>query len=182
LAISPPSDIVLDVARAVEPTGIEAARAELIRKASAGGASMAFSVNDPGNLRARAGTEKTGAPESFKRFEAMVLQTFIQEMLPKANQDVYGKGVAGDMWKSLMAEKLAGVMAERGGIGISDRILGDHYKNGVKAVSVGPVSGGPDRAEADRQSMLSTALVQQMQLKLARTIAEDQAGFGEPKT
>ena len=59
-----------------------------------------------------------------------MLQTFIQNMLPKDGAAVYGKGIAGDMWKSLLAEKLADVMAERGGIGISDRMLGDHYADG----------------------------------------------------
>ena len=75
----------------------------------------------------------------------MVLQTFIQNMLPKDGAAVYGKGVAGDMWKSLMAEKLADVMAERGGIGIADRMLGDHYVEGKKALSVGAVSSGPEK-------------------------------------
>ena len=56
----------------------------------------------------------------------MVLQTFIQNMLPKDGEAVYGKGMAGDMWKSLMAEKMAQVMAERGGIGIADRMLGQY--------------------------------------------------------
>ncbi len=106
----------------------------------------------------------------------MVLQTFIQNMLPKEGSAVYGKGVAGDMWKSLLSEKIADVMAERGGIGISDRVLGDHYVEGKKALSVGAVSGGPEAAETDRQTMLSTALVQEMQRRLAKSLADDQAG------
>ena len=60
----------------------------------------------------------------------MVLQTFIQTMLPKDAEAVYGKGMAGDMWKSLLAEQLGDAMAERGGIGIADRVLGDHYIEG----------------------------------------------------
>jgi Rod binding domain-containing protein len=31
------------------------------------------------------------------------------------------------MWRSMMAEQIAGVMAERGGIGVADRILASHY-------------------------------------------------------
>ena len=73
-----------------------------------------------------------------------MLQTFIQNMLPKDGAAVYGKGVAGDMWKSLMAEKIADVMAERGGIGISDRILGDHYVGGKKRFR-GPFPAGRKR-------------------------------------
>ena len=177
MAISLPSDIVLDVARAVEPAGVEAARAELARRsggASAGDAPGVFSLTEATADRtsAAAGAEPA-TPESFKRFEAMVLQTFIQNMLPKGAGEVYGKGVAGDMWKSLMAEQLAGVMAKRGGIGISERVLRDHYVEGEKTLPVGAVSGGPDQAEADREAMLSAALVEQMQLRIARTLAED---------
>ncbi len=57
----------------------------------------------------------------------MVLQTFIQNMLPKDGAAVYGKGMAGEMWKSMLAEKVARCVAERGGIGIADRMLGEHY-------------------------------------------------------
>lgn len=178
MAISPPSDIVLDVARAIDPSGVEAAREALARRVGSvsAAAADAFSLDGAGNARAAlTDTGKPEAPASFKHFEAMVLQTFIQNMLPKEGSAVYGKGMAGDMWKSLLSEKVADVMAERGGIGIADRVLGDHYVDGKKTLSVGPVSGGPEAAEADRQSMLSTALVQEMQRKLTKSLAEDTA-------
>ena len=105
----------------------------------------------------------------------MVLQTFVQNMLPKDAENVYGKGVAGDMWKSMMAERLANVMAERGGIGIADRVLGGHYMEGETKVAVGPVSGGPGKAETDEQASLSTALVQDLQRKMVRDLVGDEA-------
>jgi Rod binding domain-containing protein len=180
VAISPPSDIVLDVARAVEPAGIEAARAQLARRGGAvGGAAAAFSLGD---MRHAPEDVQAKSPDTFKRFEAMVLETFIQNMLPNNAENVYGKGVAGDMWKSMLAGKLADAMAERGGIGISDRILGDHYVDGEKTLPVGPVSGGPERAEADQQAMLSTALVQEMQRNVARSLSKDQADAAETKS
>lgn len=178
LAISPPSDIVMDVARAVEPSGIETARAELAKRgnAVAGGTTATFSLGEIGTYgRTASAPQDTKAPDSFKRFEAMVLQTFIQNMMPKEAENVYGKGMAGDMWKSMMAGKIADVMAERGGIGIADRVLGDHYKEGKDKVAVGPVSGGPGKAEIDEQSRLSTALVDEFQRKLARELHGDQA-------
>src|SRR5690606_30932930 len=89
-------------------------------------ASAGFSVEVPAGTEGAAAAEPA-SPESFKRFEAMVLQTFIQNMLPKDGAAVYGKGMAGDMWKSMLAEKIADVMAERGGIGIADHMLGQHY-------------------------------------------------------
>ena len=151
MAISPPSDIVLDVARAVEPAGVAGGAR---RAGEAGRQRHAQSQRSRVDARRRrssatvaARPTATTSTETFKRFEAMVLQTFIQNMLPKDAESVYGKGMAGDMWKSMMAERIADVMAERGGIGIADRMLGDHYMDGKRKVAVGPVSGGPGKAE-----------------------------------
>jgi flagellar protein FlgJ len=181
LAISPPSDIVLDVARAVDPTDIEAARAALAKRAN--GVGGAFSVDmaasvDAGPILSRATADNAAAnadPASkFKKFEAMVLQTFIQNMLPKDTEGVYGKGLAGDMWKSQLAERVADVMAERGGIGIAKSMLADHYKDGKRTVPIGPVSGGPHKTEIDQQTRLSTSLVEELQRKAARSMTGDE--------
>ena len=86
-----------------------------------------------------------------------MLQTFIQNMLPKDTEAVYGKGMSGDMWKSMMADKLADVMSDRGGIGIADRLLADHYRDGDKTTLRSARSrAAPNAADADQQSMLST--------------------------
>lgn len=162
MAISPPSDIVLDVAQAVGKPDLEAARARLADASAtrrAGGA--AFSLME-------ASSREAGQPVGPKdrthvQFEAMVLRNFMETMLPKENEAVYGKGLAGDMWKSLMAEQLANVVAERGGIGISDRVLGDHYLEGDKRVPVQGVSQGPEHEQLNTQTMLSQALVQEIQ-------------------
>jgi len=184
LAISPPSDIVLDVARAVEPSGVQQARVELAKRANAtgaGGISASFSLGDAGRYgKAATANAEAKAPDAFKRFEAMVLQTFVQNMMPKEAENVYGKGMAGDMWKSMLAGKIADVMAERGGIGIADRVLGDHYMDGKERKAVGPVSGGPGKAELDEQNRLSTALVQDLQRKLTRDLISDKAATAAP--
>jgi Rod binding domain-containing protein len=172
LAISPPSDIVLDVARAAGPADIAEARAALAKRA--GGTSEPFTVSKTPML-SRTAMDKTesGDATKFKRFEAMVLQTFIQNMLPKDTEGVYGKGLAGDMWKSQLAEHIADVMAERGGIGIARSLLADHYLEGKRKVPIGPVSGGPEKTEIDRQTALSTSLVQEMERRMARSITGD---------
>ncbi|MDQ6433707.1 rod-binding protein [Mesorhizobium sp. LHD-90] len=177
MAISPPSDIVLDVARAVEPSGLEAARTALARRVGATaptGADAAFSLGaaGPGNMRATRGAIAPDGADALKKFESVVLGTFIQTMLPKDAGEVYGKGLAGDMWKSMMAGRIADVMTERGGIGIASRLLADHYVEGKSAVPVGPVSHGTERTEADRQAALSDALVQDLQRRVARAMEE----------
>nr|WP_210320226.1 rod-binding protein [Pseudaminobacter soli] len=176
VAISPPSDIVLDVARAVEPEGVQAARAALAQRSGApapASSDAAFSVNvanqtaAPGLSRS---AEPAGRADAYKRFEAVVLQTFVRSMLPKEAEQVYGKGMAGDMWKSMMAERLADVIADRGGIGIASRLLAGHYVEGEKKVSIGPISRGTENTEADMQSSLSTALLHELQRKAAQSL------------
>ena len=181
MAISPPSDIVMDVARAAEPADVEAARAALARRA--GGAAEPFSVDQPatvdaGSVLSRATADKAEAAnpaKKFQRFEAMVLQTFIQNMMPKDVEGVYGKGLAGDMWKSQMAERLADVMSARGGIGIAKSMLADHYLDGKRTVPVGPVGGGPRKAEIDQQTRLSASLIEELERKAARSMTGDDA-------
>ena len=170
MAISPPSDIVLDVARAAGPADIEAARTALMKKA--GGVSGSFTVGEAAPLSRAA--DKADPATRYQRFEAMVLQTFIENMLPKDAEGVYGKGLAGDMWKSQMAEQLADVMAARGGIGIARSMLADHYLDGKRRVPVGPVSGGPERTEIDHRVGLSASLVQELQRKAAKSMTGDE--------
>lgn len=173
MAISPPGDIVLDVARAAGPEAIDAARERLAaRTASAAGPARAFAADMPADASAvapRVAARPSTSP--FQKFEAMVLQTFVQDMLPSQAEDIYGKGVAGDMWKSMLAEKLADAMAARGGIGIASGLLGAHYSRGNAMLPVGAVSDGAGRTEASPQD-LSAALVHKMQLRVARALAE----------
>jgi hypothetical protein len=171
LAISPPSDIVLDVARAAAPADVQAARAALVKRA--GSAATTFSVDATPTLQRTMAARTDGNADQFKRFEAMVLQTFIQNMLPKDTEGVYGEGLAGDMWKSQMAERMADVIAERGGIGIARTMLADHYMEGKRKVPIGPVSGGPGKAEIDQQAALSTSLIQEIQLRMARSLSSE---------
>ncbi len=177
MAITTPGDIVLDVARAVDPSIVEAARTKLAGRSAAASPNGVFSLTEA--IANRPASTKNEATEPFKHFEAMVLQTFIQNMLPKDAGTVYGKGMAGDIWKSLLAEQLANVMAERGGIGISERVLGDHSVRDEKKVSVGPVSGGPEQAAIDSQAMLSTALVEEIQRRMIKSLAGDDAPAGQ---
>src|SRR5690606_10401638 len=128
--ISAPSQIGLDMLRSPALAGVDPARAERL---GPGPAAVRFELGETGDARTASSASKPDIPASFKRFEAMVLQTFIQNMLPRDGAAVYGKGMAGDMWKSLLAEKVAEVMADRGGIGIADRVLGERYEAQTEA-------------------------------------------------
>lgn len=137
VAISPPSDLVLDVIKAADPGDLVAARdklransaandAAVMTASNAGFASMiglaesAASKAGLGNVTEMPNDQKV--PETYRKFEASILSTFIQDMMPSDSEAVYGEGAAGDFWKSMMAEQVADAVSKRGGIGIAEQI------------------------------------------------------------
>jgi Rod binding domain-containing protein len=84
-------------------------------------------ATDPAGIRPAAVKAKkvaSGAKsaEAFRQFESFVLQSFIENMLPKNAESVFGKGTAGSVWRSMMAEKIADQISRSGGVGIAERI------------------------------------------------------------
>jgi Rod binding domain-containing protein len=174
------------VARAVDPAELAAARTQLVERARTGIGKVEFSemasiepsLKNMANMRfdGHAGAGKAEkAPEAYRKFEAVVLQNFMQSMMPKDSEAVYGKVLAGDMWKSELAKQLGSVLSERGGIGIANRLLKDHYMVGDKKVALTGASEGTRKDEADTKRMLSTALVQEIQRKFTSPLAASDA-------
>lgn len=137
MAISPVSDIVLEVARAADPASYRAAAARLARgagtsappktfeEAMGGARSPAPALHMPFNPALAVvhmrnndslGTRPAGP---YEKFEAFVLQTFIQSMLPENSEALFGSGTAGEIWRSMLAEGLGTQLARTGGIGIA---------------------------------------------------------------
>lgn len=174
MAISTPGDLVLDVVRAADPAAAQTARARLASFAGKA-LDLGFRVAHADTSPRPAADAPSAVPEAFAKFEAMVLQTFMQSMLPKDTESVYGEGLAGQMWQTMLAEKLGEAMASRGGIGIADRILRDHYVQGEETVPLQGVSQDPDKPERDAQRLLSVALVQEIQRRTAQALDEDRA-------
>ena len=141
MAISPPSDIINDVARAADPARLQAASRRLTEGASpAEGASFDDAIKEaadrplmmPGadiyslrnSLRNDAETANAEkVRKAHQDFEAYILQTFVESMLPKDAENTYGKGNAGSIWKSMLAEQIGGQLSKAGGIGIAERLL-----------------------------------------------------------
>ena len=129
MSIAPASDILLDMAHAAEPSRARAALARLT-----GDSSVSFTQL----LDARATSEKqpvtrssvtlasldAGAPRAGRKLpapvelEAFFLQNFIELVLPK-DESLFGGGVAGESWRSMMAEQMARNIAVSGGIGLA---------------------------------------------------------------
>lgn len=169
------SDIRMDQTRAADPAAVDAARARLRQIAAGNKPTELFAAAGIAASRADGSIRQGATPETFVKFEAMVLQTFLQSMMPEDGEAVYGEGLAGQMWKSFLAKEIGAQMAKAGGIGIADRILGDFYLSGKTRIPVSGVSGGAEKAENDAQDLLSTALVQEIQRNITRAIDEDMA-------
>jgi Rod binding domain-containing protein len=162
LAISPVSDLVLDVVRAADPAKVKEAHRQLLDKSSTG-QQTAFELAAGRPVGARVNIADTdGIPQSYQDFEAMVLQTFIQSMLPNDTQTLFGEGTAGDVWKSMMAEQLGKVMADGGGIGIA-RQLAEDRQRAEAAQQHSDIS--------DNKSNIASSLVQQIQMSILRDTA-----------
>ncbi|NBN79358.1 hypothetical protein GWI72_13860 [Microvirga tunisiensis] len=149
MAIAPPTDLVLDVARAADPGTARLAAARLERlsyaaampgaasgvdeglfsealdAAAAGDAGPADVSALPGGggpsrvAMLNATAVANGSLSPAQKFEAMILQQFVDGMMPDDAASVYGAGMAGSMWKSMLAEQISTQIAARGGIGIA---------------------------------------------------------------
>ena len=135
MAITPPSDIVLDVARAADPEKYRAAVERLTRlRATAAASTTTFMpatrapaaratvTNAAATLDAGAGAQPRPRLDAYGQFESFVLQSFVQSMLPKNATNVFGKGSAGEFWKSMLAEKMGDELARSGQVGIARRL------------------------------------------------------------
>ena len=70
--------------------------------------------------------KKPASGEVYRKFEAFILQTFVETMLPKESEEVFGKGTAGSVWKSMLAEQLGNQLAKGNGIGIAKQLAAAH--------------------------------------------------------
>jgi hypothetical protein len=144
-------DVVLDVVEAADPATQRAATAKLdalkssdagfdaTMEASKAVATARTAAADPSTAKAvlsEPGSASTPAPvqvikassptDVYRKFEAFVLQVFVETMLPKQSEDLFGKGTAGTVWRSMMAEQLGNQLAQGKGIGIAKQLAAAH--------------------------------------------------------
>ena len=149
MAIQPPSDIVLDVAGAADPAKVRAATARLEKLAAdptavdkGFGTALAAAAKAGGNSAASPASTSTAAPvqtadagtlkrapsphtDAYQKFEAVLLQNFVESILPK-DDDLYGGKDSAGAFRSMMAEQLANQIAKSGGIGIAKAVEHAH--------------------------------------------------------
>jgi len=143
MIVTPTSDLVLDVLDAADPVAQRAATAKLDALKSSD-ADFAATMDAAGKAadqsaasvaEAQSGVvngppvhviKKPGPEEVYRKFEAFILQTFVETMLPKESEEVFGKGTAGGIWKSMLAEQLGAQLAKGKGIGIAKQLAAAH--------------------------------------------------------
>jgi peptidoglycan hydrolase FlgJ len=145
MAFNPRTDVILEVASAADPSRASLAAqrlsalagsnapaadfaADLDRAATPGGATtapLAYAADMRSHLPAAAGgPDKLGQAKT--QFEAMMLSSFVSEMLPKDTGEIFGQGTAGDMWRSMLAEQVSAQIAKSGKLGLARRLFATH--------------------------------------------------------
>ena len=134
MAISISSDLLLDVARAADPGRVAKASAELNNGVPVGDVadvagttprrSPSFSsyLNQQVSMRMpAAGSNAPLSPEkkAANELETLLLQQMIETMLPKSDGPAFGKGTAGAVWRSMMAEHVARQVTASGEINLA---------------------------------------------------------------
>ncbi len=156
MAISPPSDIVLDVASAADPAKVRAATDRLARLAAdpnatassfaeALAATKASTAPSTPTITPAAVAGMPDARDSFasatsrdphkvyQKFEAVLLQNFVEAVLPR-DTELFGDKNSADIYRSMMAEQLANQLAKSGRLGIAKQIMAAHPPAGGHGV------------------------------------------------
>ncbi len=132
----PQTDIVMEVARAADPERAAAVAERLNALASRGAASaqdFTSALNEiqrPSPVRPAITAPVSREAKAERQFESVVLSQFIGEMLPKDTPSAFGQGYAGDMWRSMLAERVADQIAASGRLGIAHRLFAQHPVEG----------------------------------------------------
>jgi hypothetical protein len=141
MSIRPPSDIILDVAQAARPAKAHAAIEKLIggtgqtdENTATDFSTALTSVKDVGGnpmplaFAHIPSSRQSAAPDArtkaYEGLEQLVLKGLLETMLPKDAGTIFGRGAAGDIWRSMLADELAAGLGRTIDLGIAKRTLG----------------------------------------------------------
>lgn len=156
MSIFPATDLVVDVAHAADPQKLNAAVTRLselsstrapsgvefadlidgVRDASKTGASVktlstGSGASHVGPLPGGVATRAARAGGAMENFEAFIIQSCLETILPKSEQGFFGQGSAGGIWRSMVAEQIANQIAKAGGVGLHKMLDGHWAQQGV---------------------------------------------------
>lgn len=139
MAIAIASDLVLDVVKAANPDRARVAQASLQGGTGRAGPTLQFADavralhQKPGlgrllpsdavaGMAVAADNRVDPKQKAYQQFEAGILRNFVEEMLPKSTDTLYGAGTAGNVWRSMQADFMSQELAKSGGIGIASTL------------------------------------------------------------
>jgi peptidoglycan hydrolase FlgJ len=162
MAFNPRTDVVLEVLSAADPAraSLAAQRLNALAGANARTADFAADLDRAGDTAATTAPPLAGAADARSRlaeapvgpdklgqaktqFEAMMLNSFVGELLPKDTGEVFGQGMAGDMWRSMLAEQVSMQIAKSGKLGLARRLFASHEFAPRAAGEVAKAAGEP---------------------------------------
>jgi flagellar protein FlgJ len=162
VSINPPSDLLLDVARAADPAKSSAAAERLARIAANDGAgdedfsdvldgvetsspapSGAALPPDPSAIKLAKldNAPKDAELKAYQGIEALVLQNLVETMLPDS-EEFFGAEAGAGIWKSMLAQELGTDLSKRVDLGIGPKHLGREthsHRRSEFAASLAPV-------------------------------------------
>jgi peptidoglycan hydrolase FlgJ len=109
-----PIDLVADVVKSADHNKLSAATEKLGRVDR----QTALQTNTTERFSGLA-PNAMGASKENQQFEAMILRSFVEEIMPKATPSLYGEGTAGEVWRSMQADYMSQEIAKSGGVGIA---------------------------------------------------------------
>ena len=149
MSIFPPSDLVINVGQAADPSR----RALAIQRLERLSASLPIDEIIPpfpskthsfSSIQSTFSSSGLSSPQpqnhsldrhsegipAYRKFEAFLLQTWLEQLLPKIDGGASGDNNASGVWRSLMAEQLGEQLARSDCIGIS-RLLDQHKTHAI---------------------------------------------------
>ena len=151
MAVSLPSDLVLDVMRSADPARLAASRSRLTSQIADSGAAefsralesraadspleTAWSPQSATEIVRKA---KEPGADAYAGFERMVLRNLFEAMLPAEDSGLTPKDPGTDIWRSMAADQYAGVAADSGGIGIAKMLAERGTAQGPQAEAQWP--------------------------------------------
>jgi flagellar protein FlgJ len=177
MAFNPSSDVILEVLNAADPARASLAAerlsalagsnapagdfaADLEKAAAAAPAAAALSVEGLADARSRL-MAMAESPDKASRakveFEAMMLNSFVGELLPKDSASVFGEGAAGDMWRSMLSEQISRQIAKSGALGLSRKLFATHELVPARLGTDAPAAGTAAEMSANILSASSAA-------------------------
>jgi flagellar protein FlgJ len=148
VSIKPPSDILLDVARAADPAKSTAAVERLTRLGADGGVDdvqfrdVLGKVNAPrpslpaiaelrfANMQPEKAKE-TAQTKAYQGFTALLLENLVDNMMPDDDDGFFGSEAGAGEWRSMLAQELGTSLSKSVDLGIgSKHVKSAHARHG----------------------------------------------------